>query len=277
LARQHERAYAQLSGRPGALPRILLWPEGATLHYLELEPDALADLVSLLGPHDVLLVGGPSAIPNEQRSDYIYHNSVFAVSAAGNLMWRYDKAHLVPFGEYLPLRPLLERIGLSRLVPGEADFTPGIGPASYQVPGFGPGGSALSVGVQICYEIIFSGRVVDESQRPAFLFNPSNDAWFGAWGPPQHLAQAQMRAIEEGLPIIRATPTGISALIAPTGALLEVVPLHSAGLIDARIPAPLPATFFSRYHLWASLAFGCLILLAGVWLYFYLPPPKENR
>ena len=127
----------------------------------------------------------------------------------GRIVGRYDKAHLVPYGEYLPMRPLLSAIGLSRLAPGDVDFAARAGRrARIDLPG-GWG----KVGFQLCYEIIFSGEVVDRGDRPDFIFNPSNDAWFGRWGPPQHLAQARLRAAEEGLPVIRSTPTGISAVI----------------------------------------------------------------
>jgi apolipoprotein N-acyltransferase len=176
----------------------------------------------------------------------------------------YDKAHLVPFGKYLPARHILERMGLSRLVPGEGDFSPGMGPRTFPLPGFSAGGAPASVGVQICYEIIFSGRVINEAQRPSFLFNPSNDAWFGAWGPPQHLVQAQLRAIEEGVPVLRATPNGISALISPRGRLLSTVSRHRAGVIDGFIPEPLPPTVFSRLGLWACALFGFCLGAVGV-------------
>jgi len=115
----------------------------------------------------------------------------------------------------------------------------------------------------VCYEIIFSGRVVDEAHRPSFLFNPSDDAWFGAWGPPQHLAQAQLRAVEEGIPIIRATPNGISAVIGPTGRLLATIPRHRAGVIDTTIPQALPPTLFSRLGLWTCVLFGAGLGIIG--------------
>ena len=102
--------------------------------------------------------------------------------------------------------PCFRAIGLSRLAPGDLDFTAGPGPRTIDLPG-----EWGKVGFQLCYEIIFSGQVVDRRNRPDFIFNPSNDAWFGRWGPPQHLAQARLRAAEEGLPVIRSTPTGISA------------------------------------------------------------------
>ena len=263
-AGRNERLYASLSGKPSAEPRLLLWPEGSTLHFLELEPQARAHLTALLGPHDLLLVSGESVDLDANGSAVLYHNSVFELDATGALRWRYDKAHPVPFGEYLPARRILGRIGLSRLLPGEYDFTPGPGPRTFPLRGFGPEGAPATVGVQICYEIIFSGRVVDAAHRPSFVFNPSNDAWFGAWGPPQHLAQAQLRAIEAGLPVIRATPNGISALIGPTGGLLASVPPHRAGVIDATIPQALPPTVFSRLGLWTCVLFGAC--LAGVGL-----------
>src|SRR3546814_15832052 len=113
------------------------------------------------------------------------------------------------------------------------------------------------------YEIVFSGQVVDPDHRPAILFNPSNDAWFGSWGPPQHLAQARMRAIEEGLPILRSTPTGISAVIAADGRLLGTVPPHQAGAIEVAMPLPLPPTLFSPAGNWmAGLVAGLLVALA---------------
>ena len=137
-------------------------------------------------------------------------NSVSALDSNGKLLGHYDKAHLVPYGEYLPLPWLLRPLGLARLVPGDLDFWPGPGPQTLTVL---VGGKPVKVGLQICYEIIFSGQVVDRQNRPDFIFNPSNDAWFGTIGPPQHLAQARLRAIEEGLPVIRATPITLPCLL----------------------------------------------------------------
>jgi hypothetical protein len=121
-----------------------------------------------------------------------------------------------------------------------------------------------SAGVQICYEIIFSGNVVDAANRPDFIFNPSNDAWFGAWGPPQHLAQARLRAIEEGLPVLRATPTGVSAVIDAEGRLLQSLPWREAGAIDARLPAPKPPTLFARFGNALVLLFALLFVGAAI-------------
>jgi apolipoprotein N-acyltransferase len=232
---------AALTGRATATPRLIFWPEAAVPDYLELEPRARLRLAALLGPRDLLLTGGTALVFDKAGEVAAARNSLFVIDATAKLHGRYDKAHLVPYGEYLPMRPLLSAIGLSRLAPGDFDFLPGPGPRNVTLPGFG------TAGIQICYEMIFSGQVVDRAARPDFLFNPSNDAWFGASGPPQHLAQARLRAIEEGLPIIRSTPTGISAVIAADGRVLASLPWRTAGAIDAVLPGRTDAPFFARH------------------------------
>ncbi|MDY1009607.1 MULTISPECIES: apolipoprotein N-acyltransferase [unclassified Sphingomonas] len=261
-------ALEKLSGTPGATPRLVVWPEGVVRDYLEdgypfyaydwSSPLYLRRRIArLLGPDDILLTGGTSL--SFDREDRIAGatNSVFAVDAQARLRGRYDKAHLVPYGEYLPMPWLLKPLGLARLVPGDIDFTSGEGPGNLTLAGFG------SIGIQICYEIIFSGQTVDRAHRPRLLFNPSNDAWFGSWGPPQHLAQARMRAIEEGLPIVRATPTGISAIIAADGRLLATVAHETAGAAELPMPTALPVTLFARLgNLAAGLVMAAMIALA---------------
>jgi apolipoprotein N-acyltransferase len=183
------------------------------------------------------------------------------IDSAGQIHGRYDKAHLVPYGEYLPMRPVLSAIGLSQLAPGVGDTLPGPGPRTLAIPGFG------TAGIQVCYEIIFSGEVIDRAHRPDFLFNPSNDAWFGRWGPPQHLAQARLRAAEEGIPVLRSTPTGISAIIDARGRLLASLPWRQAGVIDGILPPAAAApTVFARFGnvIPLSLAFGLLIIAVGM-------------
>ncbi|HEX8447127.1 MAG TPA: apolipoprotein N-acyltransferase [Sphingomonas sp.] len=247
---------ARLSHRPrgDAPPRLVLWPEAAVDYYLETDRLAREALTDLLRPGDLLLTGGTRLERDDGGEAVGARNSLFVMDARGRLLHRYDKAHLVPYGEYLPMRALLAPIGLSRLVPGDIDFWSGPGPRSYRLPGFG------KVGVQICYEIIFSGHVVDRANRPDFLFNPSNDAWFGAWGPPQHLAQARLRAIEEGIPIVRSTPNGISAVVDPAGRLLHDIPRHRAGAIDAVLPSAFAPPPFARH---GNLLPGLLALALG--------------
>jgi apolipoprotein N-acyltransferase len=263
VARAGLETLAQLSGPPRDEPRLLFWPEAALNDAYEIAYDShlRADLASLLGPRDVLITGGTRVDYARRRTGagieeigVAATNSAFVLDAKGAVRARYDKAHLVPYGEYLPMRPLLSAIGLSRLVPGDIDFKPGPGPQSITLPGFG------KIGVQICYEIIFSGHVADRNNRPDFLFNPSNDAWFGAWGPPEHLAQARLRAIEEGLPVIRSTPTGISAVIDSNGAVLVALPMNKAGFIQTRLPAPAAPTLFARFGNILPLGFALTLI-----------------
>ncbi len=256
--RQNFERFVQLTGPPAAEPRLLLWPEAATPDYLAYDPEARRRLAALLGQRDLLLLGGVEPIFDESGMGIAAYNSVYALTPDDRLIGRYDKAHLVPYGEYLPMRPLLSAIGLSRLAPGDLDFRDGPGPRTLDL---GPFGRA---GVQVCYEIIFSGEVVDEAHRPDFLFNPSNDAWFGAWGPPQHLAQARLRAIEEGMPIIRATPTGISAVILADGSVAQSLPLGTAGAIDTRLPHAAPPTLFARFGNLLPLVFALLLIAAAI-------------
>jgi apolipoprotein N-acyltransferase len=248
---------AALTGRSNQ-PRLILWPEAAVPYFLDSEVWARQKIAALLGPRDIVLTGGDMLVFNAQRKLTGARNSMFALSATGDVLARYDKAHLVPYGEYLPMRALLEPLGLSRLVPGDIDFLPGPAPRTIALPGF------ASVGLQICYEIIFSGEVVDRANRPAFVFNPSNDAWFGRWQPPQHLAQARMRAIEEGLPVVRSTPTGISAIIDADGRVIKQLPYQQAGSISATVPPPHDPTVFARFGNTLSLLFAALIALIGI-------------
>ncbi|MFL6846742.1 MAG: apolipoprotein N-acyltransferase [Allosphingosinicella sp.] len=247
-------------------PRLLLWPEAAVTRPLEnglSDPQRVVEVIELrrdvaamLGGKDLLLTGGVTWRSPDGLDVTSATNSVFALDRSGRILARYDKAHLVPYGEYLPMRPILSALGLSRLAPGDIDFDPGPGARTLDLPIVG------KVGFQLCYEIIFSGQVVDRHDRPAFLFNPSNDAWFGAWGPPQHLAQARLRALEEGLPVLRATPTGISAVVDADGRLLASLAWRRAGVIDARLPPPKPPTPFARFGNLLPLLFA--LLLAGL-------------
>lgn len=268
LEQAHFRTLARLSGDPRPAPRLIFWPEAAIPAYLDMEPQWRAHLAALLGPGDLLMTGGTKVYFKQVEENGIVtsalagaNNSLWIVSPRAQLLGRYDKAHLVPYGEYLPMRALLQPIGLSRLVPGDADFWPGPGPQSLTLPAT-LGRPELKMGVQICYEIIFSGQVIDAKNRPAFLFNPSNDAWFGSWGPVQHLAQARLRALEEGIPIIRSTPTGVSAVIDARGHVLHALGLHRAGFLDTGLPPALAPTLFARLGNWAAFAF--MALLAGL-------------
>ncbi|HEX7854274.1 MAG TPA: apolipoprotein N-acyltransferase [Sphingobium sp.] len=265
---------AKLSGAPSATPRLLFWPEAAIYALLDMEPEWRERLALLLGPGDMLMTGGDKYYFRKTTSAFYKsgdllgaNNSLWVLTPDARIIGRYDKAHLVPYGEYLPMRPILSAIGLSRLVPGDVDFWPGPGPRTLSLPAARSGGKmrpALKMGVQICYEIIFSGQVVDRANRPDFLFNPSNDAWFGGWGPPQHLAQARLRAVEEGVPIIRSTPTGISAVVDASGHIVASLGHDQAGHIDAVLPPVAAPTLFSRCGNILPMILALGLLLCGV-------------
>lgn len=252
--------------------RIVFWPESGLPDYLrdgypQADYDQLtyaADpakarqrLARIVGPRGLLLTGAVDLVV-ENGEVVAARNSITAIDDRGSVVAGYAKAHLVPYGEYLAMRWLLEPLGATRLVPGALDFVPGPGPRSYD---FGAWGKA---GMQICYEIVFSGQVVDRSDRPDYIFNPSNDGWFGSWGPPQHLAQARLRAIEEGLPVLRATTTGISAVIDADGIVRQHVPRHRAGRLDGRIPPAHAPTLFSQAGNALPLAWAALLLVISL-------------
>ena len=263
-----------MNSRPlaGQAPRLLLWSEDAIPDYLEegypyrfyqFQPGgsalgARARLTTLMGEGDILLTGSNRLVIDNQGQMAAARNSMTAMDANGKILGEYDKAHLVPYGEYLPLKWLLTPLGLSRLVPGNVDFLPGPGPQTMTLQ---LDGRLVKVGLQICYEIIFSGQVIDRNNRPDFLFNPSNDSWYGSWGPPQFLAQARLRAIEEGLPVVRATPTGISAVIDADGRIVESLPLGTAGRIDAQLPVAKAPTLFARYGNILPVGFALLLIV----------------
>jgi len=263
------RALLANSGTPGPAPRLIMWPEGALRYLIEDgyppqyywrgDPQIIRKRVAAaLGPRDIVLTGG-NAVQFKPNGDIAaVTNSIFAIDAQGTILSRYDKAHLVPWGEYLPWRPLLSQIGISRLVPGEYDFAPGPGPRSQPLPGFG------TAGMLVCYEVIFSGQIVDATHRPAFIFNPSNDSWYAKFGPQQHLAQARLRAIEEGLPIIRATPTGISAIVDADGRIVDSIDWGKTGAAEAPLPPPHAPTLFARLGNWLALAVAALLAALAV-------------
>ena len=250
--------------------RLVLWPESGVPDYLEdgyparyYRGTAFGSPVlarrrigQVIGPGSTLLTGAVDLEIENGRAVGAY-NSVTALDARGEIAGSYSKAHLVPYGEYLALRWLLEPLGATRLVPGAFDFIPGPGPRTLDLGRHG------EAGVQICYEIIFSGQVVDPANRPDFIFNPSNDGWFGPSGPPQHLAQARLRAVEEGLPVLRATTTGISAVIDARGVVRQHVGRLRAGRIDGLVPPVHAPTLFSRTGNLLALGWALVFLFAG--------------
>jgi apolipoprotein N-acyltransferase len=153
----------------------------------------------------------------------------------------YDKLHLVPFGEYLPFQDWMEKLGFVQLTRVQGGFIPGTRRRAMDIP---DAPRALPL---ICYEMIFPGDITARDERPGWIINLTNDGWFGySTGPYQHLQQAQMRAIEEGLPVVRAANTGISAVVDPSGRIVARLGLGIEGVLDANLPAALPPTIYAR-------------------------------
>ncbi len=257
---------------PAGRTRLVLWPESGVPDYLRdgypaylyrdmsyaNDPKLARERIGwAIGPGSLLLTG---AVDLEVRGDTAVaaRNVITALDGEGRIRGSYAKAHLVPYGEYLALRWLLEPLGATRLVPGAIDFWPGPGPRTLDLGAWG------KAGMQICYEIVFSGEVVDSSHRPDYIFNPSNDGWFGRWGPPQHLAQARMRAIEEGLPVLRATTTGISAVIDADGIVRQHIPHHRAGRLDGLVPPAHAPTLFARLGNMLPLGWAAILLVLSL-------------
>lgn len=258
--------------------RIIFWPEAAVPDYLRdgypqryynqmtvaADPEFARQRISaLVGSNGLLMLGVTELKIGERKGRDTAvgaYNAVTTMDHEGNMGPLYSKAHLVPYGEYLALRWLLEPLGATRLVAGTIDFIPGPGPQTYDHGVHG------KVGVQICYEIIFSGQVVEEGNRPDYIFNPSNDGWFGAWGPPQFLAQSRLRAIEEGLPVIRSTTTGISAVIDAHGSVVEHIPSGVDASVSGFMPGAHPPTLFAQWGNALPLAWAVLLLFTGLGL-----------
>jgi apolipoprotein N-acyltransferase len=240
----------------------LIWPESAFPYILSREPQALAAIARAL--QGKILVTGAARVEADGGGKRGKIFNSIEVLQGDRILAFYDKMHLVPFGEYLPLEGLLRPLGVSHLVPGVWDR--GQGPRTLAAPGL-PQISPL-----ICYEAIFPGEAAPKDRsgaRPQLLLNLTNDGWFGKTiGPYQHFAQARLRAIEEGLPLVRVANTGVSAIVDSYGRVIESLPLGEEGVIDGRLPKAAPETVFAR---WGAAAFPVIWLLllgaaaAGRW------------
>ena len=254
-----------LTRAPGIETRtVVVWPEAAPPFFLLSQPDGLQAVGALLSDRTTLITGTiRTEGDGEKRKGF---NSMAAVSGTGAVLAVYDKAHLVPFGEYLPLYWLLEPLGIQKLTGGSGGFTEGSGVRTVTIPGL------PSFGPLICYELIFPGAVVEPGKRPEWLVTMTDDSWFGPWtGPYQHLGIAKIRAAEEGLPIIRAANTGVSAVIDPYGRIVSSLGLNETGVLDARLPTPLVPTVYSIAG--DAIFFALLLLATGVSVFFFRSTP----
>lgn len=251
------KTHMDLTTRPG-FDKIthVIWTEAAVPVMLGEEPAALAAIGALLGPKRWLIAGSARIEPAAGKAPDRYYNSLLVISGEGKVVAAYDKHHLVPFGEYLPLQWLLSRIGFKQLVESESGFTPGPGVRTLEVP------AAPDMGALICYEAIFPAAVVDPHRRPGWLLNITDDTWFGhGVGPRQHYEIARVRAIEEGLPFVRAANNGISAVLDARGRVLRELGFDAVGTLDSELPVAEPLTPYGRL---GDLTFAVLWLLTAL-------------
>ena len=222
---------------------ILIWPESAFPFFLTREADAMAQIADLL-PKGTVLITGAVRVPDDARPGGPVtraYNSIYVIDHDGSVLSVYDKTHLVPFGEYLPFQSWMERIGFSQLTKVQGGYIAGTRRRPLDIP------NAPRALPLICYEAIFPGKVADRDDRAGWIVNLTNDGWFGiSSGPYQHLQQARLRAIEEGLPVVRAANTGISAVIDPMGRIVAQLGLGIEGVLDANLPAAIAPTIHAR-------------------------------
>jgi apolipoprotein N-acyltransferase len=258
-------SYFRLSAPEGAPLEegmLLVWPESAFPFPLTQSPGTLAAIAELM-PRGAALVTGAYREEFSQNGPKTAYNSIHVIGDDGIIISSYDKVHMVPFGEYLPAGELLAPYGIRQIVPIRG-FSPGPVRRALTAP-LGPPFLPL-----ICYEIIFSGRVLGEGPRPAFMLNVTNDGWFGrTTGPYQHFHQARVRSVEEGLPLVRAANTGISAIIDAYGRSLAQTQLGEATMIEARLPASIEPPFYAQ---WREIIFilsmaVCILVAATKILY----------
>jgi apolipoprotein N-acyltransferase len=220
---------------------ILIWPESAFPFFLAREPDALSQITQLLGGRTLLITGAVRLGEPFNPANPTVYNSIYVIDHDGSIVSIYNKVHLVPFGEYLPFQRFLEAIGLQQLTKLPGGFSAGDRRRPISVPGAPP---ALPL---ICYEAIFPDELMPDGLRPDWMVNVTNDGWFGiSSGPYQHFQEARVRAVEQGLPMVRAANTGISAVIDPLGRIVDSLPLGTEGLLTTRLPRPVGSPVYAR-------------------------------
>jgi apolipoprotein N-acyltransferase len=236
----------------------VIWAESAVPYLVQREPEVRRMLGSIVPPNGLLITGAVRAAP-EAGTIQEYWNSAMAIDGTGSIVATFDKFHLVPYGEYVPLREVFPFI--SKITPGNIDFSAGPGPKTLHLPGLPP------VGPLICYELIFPGAVVDRGDRPEWLLSLTNDAWFGrSTGPYQHFVSARFRAVEEGLPMVRAANAGVSGVIDAYGRVQSATVLNAIDVLDHGLPVALPEpTLFAKLGNWIlALLLGVTAILGGV-------------
>ncbi len=241
---------------------ILIWPESAFPFFLTREAEAMAQIADLLPKGTVLITGAvrlPDDTPTGRPVTQAY-NSIYVIDHDGSVLSVYDKTHLVPFGEYLPFQNWMEKLGFSQLTKVQGGYIPGAQRRPLDVP------NAPRALPLICYEAIFPGKLAENDERAGWIVNVTNDGWFGiSTGPYQHLQQARLRAIEEGLPVVRAANTGISAVIDPAGRIISKLGLGIEGVLDASLPSALAPTIYARWRNLVAVTMLAVALIFIMW------------
>ncbi|NOZ41750.1 MAG: apolipoprotein N-acyltransferase [Alphaproteobacteria bacterium] len=251
---------------PAAGITAVIWPETAVIYFLDTEPSRRYLIAQMLNKGEVLMTGFPRL---RRQPTLKVWNSFAVIDNQSRIRNIYDKHHLVPFGEYTPdiFRKSLSFLGLGMFAQG-LSYSAGTGPKTLHPPGMPP------VGVLICYEVIFPGAVVDRHDRPDWLLNITNDAWYGSFSEPyQHLLQTRVRAIEEGLPIIRSAGTGISAVIDAYGRVIKSLKLNRQGVIISRLPVKKAVrTPYSRNSGWIFVVLVILLSTLNIFIVWFQRP-----
>jgi apolipoprotein N-acyltransferase len=254
------RKLLALSSEPtasGTPFNVLVWPEAGAPPFLDRDNGARLAIASVLPPGGIALLGSDRSDPPPARFEHFW-NSMIAIDHAGIIQGYYDKAHLVPFGEYVPFRSVLP---MDKITPGTVDFSAGPGPRTLHLPGLPP------LSPLICFEAIFPEAVIDPADRPQWLLAISNDAWYGfTSGPFQHFAIARVRAIEQGMPMVRSANNGVSGLVDPFGRVVRRLSLDAVGILDVPLPRALPPTLYEQ--LGDTFFFGALPVLLGIAWFF---------
>ncbi len=254
VAEENFHRLTELSAAPAEHKlAAVIWPEAAATFFLERDEAHRAAIAAVAPQGGYVITGALRGAPLSGPLAEVW-NSIDVIDASSKIIARYDKAHLVPFGEYMPLKELLP---LHKLTPGAIDLSAGPGPRTLslaRLPSFGP---------LICYEAIFPGAIIDMRDRPAWILNVSNDAWYGrSAGPYQHFAMARVRAVEEGLPVVRVANNGITGVVDAAGRVLAHTSLDAVGYADIALPAAGRATPYA--YLGDALFWGALVALAAL-------------
>lgn len=244
-------------------PTHVIWAETAATYFISKDVNVRKALAGATPKGGLLMTGAPRT---SAQSEPVYRvwNSFQVIDEEARIVGTYDKSHLVPFGEYMPFRWILS---FAKITYGVTDFSAGSGPKTLRLKGLPP------VSPLICYEVIFPGGVVDPQDRPAWLLNLTNDGWYGiSSGPYQHFAAARLRAVEEGLPLVRVANSGISGVFDGYGRVIAKLGLAEKDVLDSALPSALGATLYGRFGNWIVILLIALVAGAG-----FLTKPRGWR